>query len=88
MLDRWVDGPEGGFLHTVVDKIQKYIVIEVKRQDTDTVLFYSIDKLRNLGCVKDVPQHNYFTRKRFQEREEAVKYLKVGVECLKKSKKS
>jgi hypothetical protein len=74
-------------MHTVVDKIDKFIVIEVKRQDTDVVLFYSIDKLHNLGVLKNVPKNNYFTRKRFQDRDEAVKYLKAGVECLKKSKK-
>lgn len=87
MLGSWLEGPEGGFIHTLVKTIDKFVVIEVKRPVTNVVLFYSIDKVVSFGAIKQ-PQHTYHNRKRFQEQDEAVKYLKAGVECLKKSKNS
>lgn len=86
MLDSWLEGPEGGLLHTPIKNVDKFIVIEVKRPETNVVLFYSIDKVVDFGIIKQ-PQHTYHNRKRFEDQDEAVKYLKAGVECLKKKNK-
>lgn len=79
MLNKWFET----FNHEVVEKLWRFITIEVS--DQSGVLFYSIDKLVDYGVMKQIPQHTVHTRKRFPTKEEAVTYLKGGIECLKYS---
>lgn len=79
MLDRWFES----FNHKIVEKLWRYIVIEVT--DDTGILFYSIDKLVDYGVLHNIPSHSVHTRKRFPTKEEATNYLKGGIECLKSS---
>jgi hypothetical protein len=79
VLNRWLET----FHHEVVEKIWRYIVIEVSNKDG--VLFYSIDELVSYGALNSVPLNNIHSRKRFPTKEGAIEYLKGGIKCLKSS---